>query len=337
MAARYRRASSRPTTSAMASTPEACLQLYFTALHDCDGDAFDAMFHACGKLLGLDPDGSVVSRDHGAFRAGALTRGASPELRRHDRVLCTRALGDSLCAAKVQIALPAAPTSPTPTTQPVLYTDFVAMLRDGATWKIVAKVYASGALADGGFAGAVAPDAAAAVAEAAWGRYVGSNRRADGAGMARVFHPEARLTFATDDGVRCIPSDDFVDMVQHRWASPDHKPFSHLRKDPRASARDSLRAVDFAGPDVAMVELDVGMPPKLFSDVLFLLRARRPPPGRPGGAPGWWIVAKSSIYAPFLEHLEAEDARPPEASSSSLRARAAKLLARADRPPPPPP
>ena len=61
------------------------------------------------------------------------------------------------------------------------------------------------------------------------------------------------------------------------------------------------------------------------------------PPLRPGGAPGWWIVAKSSIYAPFLEHLEAEDARPPEASSSSLRARAAKLLARADRPPPPPP
>ena len=55
----------------MASTPEACLQLYFTALHDCDGDAFDAMFHPCGKLLGLDPDGSVVSRDHGAFRAGA--------------------------------------------------------------------------------------------------------------------------------------------------------------------------------------------------------------------------------------------------------------------------
>ena len=27
----------------MASTPEACLQLYFTALHDCDGDAFDAL------------------------------------------------------------------------------------------------------------------------------------------------------------------------------------------------------------------------------------------------------------------------------------------------------
>ena len=151
----------------MASTPEACLQLYFTALHDCDGDAFDAMFHPCGKLLGLDPDGSVVSRDHGAFRAGALTRGASPELRRHDRILCTRALGDSLCTAKVQIALPAAPTSPTPTTQPVLYTDFVAMLRDGATWKIVAKVYASGALADGGFAGAVAPDAASRASSSA--------------------------------------------------------------------------------------------------------------------------------------------------------------------------
>ena len=42
-----------------AKTPQECLELYFTALHDNDGAAFDGMFSKEGRLLGIGPDGAV--------------------------------------------------------------------------------------------------------------------------------------------------------------------------------------------------------------------------------------------------------------------------------------
>ena len=223
-----------------AKTPQECLELYFTALHDNDGAAFDGMFSKEGRLLGIGPDGAVVCRDHAAFRKGALARGRSPELRPHDKVLVLRAFGDTLCVAKVRIALPAAPTSPTPTFGAVLYTDFVCMLRDGGAWRIIAKVYSSAAL--DGAERRVDPGAFASAARAVWDGYVAANRAADGDAMGRFFHPDCRLTFATDRGLGVVGSDEFCAMVGARWRSADHADYAHLRDDPKASARDTLPA-----------------------------------------------------------------------------------------------
>jgi len=121
--------------------------------------------------------------------------------------------------------------------------------------------------------------------------------------MAQVFHPCCNLTFATEDGVVIVSSEDFCERVGSRWEVPMHKPFAHLRDDPRAAAVDTLLSVDLAGSKVARVLLNIGYPPCLYTDVLLLLKLSAPLNGRDGG---WWIVAKSSCNVPLL----AGEARP---------------------------
>ena len=86
-------------------------------------------------------------------------------------------------------------------------------------------------------------------------------------------------------------------MVGARWRSADHADYAHLRDDLRTEPGDAAR----------------------------------------GRAPGWWIVAKSSVFEAFLADARrsADDAQ----TSADLRARAASLLRRTaeERPPPPPP
>jgi hypothetical protein len=72
-----------------------------------------------------------------------------------------------------------------------------------------------------------------------------------------------------------------------RWSADPYTPYAHLRNDPRISAADTLVAIDFGGPDVAMVTLDIGYPPCLYHDVLLMLRLSQPVSGRPGSIAGW--------------------------------------------------
>ena len=126
---------------AMAATPQACLALYFKALHECDAEAFRQMWHPLGHLLGLGPDGAVVDRDSEAFLASATSRDRSTDLAVHDRILALTLVDETCAAAKVQIALPPLPTSPTPTMVPTLYTDLVTMLCENGEWRIISKVH----------------------------------------------------------------------------------------------------------------------------------------------------------------------------------------------------
>ena len=90
---------------------------------------------------------------------------------------------------KVKIALPPHPSSPTPTTQNTLYTDFlVVVLEPDGGFRVRTKVYSSSGLADSAgpptafdFGGAVR----------ALDEYCAAWRECDGARLARTVHPAA--------------------------------------------------------------------------------------------------------------------------------------------------
>lgn len=291
----------------------AALSLYFSALHECDEKKFRAIWHPQGLLFGLSDDGSVVSRDSEAFCQGVVSRSPSSEYSIHDTVLSIHMLGETCAGAKVMIALPPATSSLTPTFEPTLYTDWLTLLHDSTVggWRIISKVYSSTPLAksilDGGGLASppITPSHFSEVASAIWDGYVGSGRAGDEAGMSKIFHPYAKLTFINDEGgLTHLNSTEFCKMVGTRWSSEKHKPWAHLSGDPRCSAQDKLLSIDFAGPNVAQVTLKIGYPPYLYHDVLLLLRVSMPIQGRDG----WWIVAKSSVNSPFLKDEAKEPA-----------------------------
>ena len=288
------------------ATIHAVLETYFAALHECDAAKFHLMFHPRGVLLGLGPTGAVVARTAEEFCAGVVARGSSTEYATHDRVLSLDVIDDTCACAKVQLALPPAPTSPTPTTEATLYTDWVTLLFDaaidGGSWRIISKVYSSAPL--GAAEQQHTPTDFLEAANVLWEGYRGAGRAGDALAMRRVFHPRCNLTFAKPDGVMLINCDDFCETnVGARWEMEMHRPYAHLKDDPRAAASDSLLALDFAGPGVCRAILRVGYPPFLYTDVLLLLKQdqQQQQQQRLESAGGWWIVAKSSGNVPFLK------------------------------------
>mmetsp|Transcript_17087 Transcript_17087/g.30499 ORF Transcript_17087/g.30499 Transcript_17087/m.30499 type:complete len:288 (-) Transcript_17087:696-1559(-) len=280
---------------------QAVLATYFDALHRCDRNAFHAMWHPQGVLLGLGPSGLVVARDADEFCAGVVSRGASPELAKHDSIMALERIDSTCASAKVCIALPPAPGSPTPTTEPTLYTDWLTLLKDPKLgWRVVAKVYSSrplGALAD---VEKIVPSDFASAATAVWDGYVAAGRACDGTAMSRIFHPVCNLTFVTPEEVVVIGSIEFCERVATRWTMDAHRPFAHLKDDFRVAACDTLLSLDFVGPAVARATLRIGFPPFLYTDVLLLLKLS----AKCNGRDGWWVVAKSSGHVPFLIDAE---------------------------------
>jgi hypothetical protein len=156
------------------------------------------------------------------------------------------------------------------------------------------------------------PSAFAEVAALTMGGYCVANRACDGALMAAFFHETCRLTFVKGppNKLNIFDAPTFCQMVEHRYESPMHAPYAHLQHETALlSQTDSLLAVDFCTPDVALVTLRVGHPPFLWTDVLTC--AKLPGTGPTTTANGdheeekedgqrWWIVAKSSESEPFL-------------------------------------
>jgi hypothetical protein len=87
-------------------------------------------------------------------------------------------------------------------------------------------------------------------------------------------------------------------MVTHRYERPPHNAYAHLQEDPRAAQGDSLEAIAFATPSIAMVTLRIGHPPTLWTDYLTVAKLHNN---------RWWIVHKSSCSEPFLVDLKEEN------------------------------
>lgn len=280
----------------------ATVKLYFRSLHTCDGELFHKMWHPHGHLLGASPDGVLVDRNAETFCAGVTARTPSdtPEYLVHDRVLSVNPLDDWTAAVKVQIALPPSPNSPTPTFTPILYTDFLVMLRDKEFgWRVISKVFSGAPLGDPAVAKKLEPSDFEEATKAVWQGYVAAGRASDSKRMGSVFHPACNLTFVQDGRVVVIDSSTFCNRVGERWDLEVHRPYSHLKSDPRVSAADTLLGLDFAGPGVALATLKIGYPPFLYTDFLSLLYLSSGVPDL-SSKPGWWIAAKSSANVPFM-------------------------------------
>lgn len=269
-----------------ASSAADCVALYHKALRECDKEAFCEAWHPEGIRLGLTPNGTVAKQDVSLIAHSlALKRPASDA--------CLQSLtiiSDNCACAKIRLV----------ETSRVV-TEFITMLKERESWKIISSVQSIAPT--NAHIRKIVPSDFTEVSTAVWEGYVAAGRDCNSVEMGKIFHPDCRLTFTTDDGtVTIVSSNEFCQMVENRWSMEFHAPFAHLKNDNRISSADTLVSVDFAGPEVAMVTLDIGYPPFLYHDVLLLLRLSQPVSEREGSSAGWWIVAKSSDNEPWMEN-----------------------------------
>ena len=108
--------------------------------------------------------------------------------------------------------------------------------------------------------------------------------------MAAAFHSTCRLTFIGQDGVVVIPQHAFCDKVQNRYSDLIHEPYAALNDHPNVERHDTLLATEFVAPDLCLVTLKVGHPPRVWTDFLVCAKLAE---GR------WWIVHKASCNEEF--------------------------------------
>lgn len=270
----------------------AALQNYFDALHSSEAEAFGKMWHPRGELLQPLPEGKLAVLDADTFQGRVTKRAASmsEDYVKHDKVLTLTMLDERTAAARVQIVLPAA--------EPMHFVDFLVLLRDADGWRIISKAFIGKPLTQAQLAPRPPlPADFAAVAGAVWDGFVAANRAGDAEAMRRVFHKSARVTYATEDGLRVMDLEAFAAHVRDRWTLPDHLPFARLRGEARAAGADTLLGVEFAGPDLALATVRLGFPPRLYTEALTLARLE-------GGV--WQVIAATTTAgAPFLEEERA--------------------------------
>lgn len=123
-----------------------------------------------------------------------------------------------------------------------------------------------------------------------WDGYCHANRICDGNLMSQYFHRTCRLTYTDqDDRITICESKAFCEKVTGRYENEDpHKPYRHLKNDPRLGDANTLLSIEFATPQLAMVKLKVGHPPFLWTDLLTCARITE------NEKIQWWIVHKSS-------------------------------------------
>lgn len=106
----------------------------------------------------------------------------------------------------------------------------------------------------------------------ALGDYFDGLHFSDTARLRRVFHPQAIYACATEGTLLHLTMEQYFPVV-------DKRPSPASRGEPRA---DRIVSIEFAGPVTAFVRLNCAIGPKLFTDLLTLVRID----GR------WQIMAK---------------------------------------------
>jgi hypothetical protein len=102
--------------------------------------------------------------------------------------------------------------------------------------------------------------------------------------MAQTFDEAARHCFVEQgtSELVCWSREEFFEVVASRPPTT---------QDAFARQFDKVISVDKAGPDCALIKLQIGYPPRLYTDYLSMLRV--------GGV--WRIIAKSSDHVPLVE------------------------------------
>lgn len=106
--------------------------------------------------------------------------------------------------------------------------------------------------------------------------YFDGLHHSDTQALKRVFHPSAQYACATDGSLLVLRMDEYFPIVDAR-ASPASK------GEPRT---DRIVSIEFAGPVTAFARVECSIAPKLFTDLLTLIRLD----GR------WQIISKVFHY-----------------------------------------
>lgn len=172
------------------------------------------------------------------------------------------------------------------------FTGFLVFLKEkggsGVFWKCISTAVAHTSNEQ------ILPSSYEEVNSLTWDGYCHANLTCDGKLMANYFHQTCRLTYTgQDDRITICESEVFYDKVSGRYENEAaHKPYRHLKNDPRLGDTNTLLSVEFASSQLAMVTLKVGHPPFLWTDLLTVGRIFD------DGKTQWWIIHKSSDSEP---------------------------------------
>ncbi|CAK8995704.1 unnamed protein product, partial [Durusdinium trenchii] len=255
------------------------LEAYFDGLHRGDVERMKEVWHPEARLYWADAarEGGVADRSAEQFFEYMRSSTNSEDLSAYDQILSLDFASSRCCAAQVQLAL----KQSDPASGALLFTDFLVLLRLNKKWQIISKVFSSVPLSEQSYQEPY--DALAyAVSDPVRGilSYMRGVHQSSPSLVSESFHGAARLCFSDqqEELVRWSRAE-FFEVLQARAKSLD---------DPQALRFDKILSVRKAGPDVALIKLQVGLPPVLYTDFLSMLRLN----GR------WWIIAKSSDGAP---------------------------------------
>ncbi|CAK9094288.1 Uncharacterized protein SCF082_LOCUS44323 [Durusdinium trenchii] len=264
----------------LAVSDVSALEAYFDGLHRGDVERMKEVWHPEARLYWADAarEGGVADRSAEQFFEYMRSSTNSEDLSAYDQILSLDFASSRCCAAQVQLAL----KQSDPASGALLFTDFLVLLRLNKKWQIISKVFSSVPLSEQSYQEPY--DALAyAVSDPVRGilSYMRGVHQSSPSLVSESFHGAARLCFSDqqEELVRWSRAE-FFEVLQARAKSLD---------DPQALRFDKILSVRKAGPDVALIKLQVGLPPVLYTDFLSMLRLN----GR------WWIIAKSSDGEPF--------------------------------------
>ena len=263
----------------------ATVQKYFDANHGINAEALRPYFKA--TLKGVGPDGTLAMRSPEEFMdivtapKGAEFR--TPEMLAMDKILSMEQTSKNTILCKVQVATPSYPMNGG---DPVVFTDFLSLIRVQEEWVIASKVFAwvpMGAPFDG-YGYAEDNDMTVAhgeIAEQLQYYLKGGSSEPSEATLRRVFHPSTVLKGVSDGSLVELDGEAFLKSVgAHEGdAAADGVEYNKILR------------IDKAGKDVAAATVMVAAGGQVYMDHLSLLKL--------GGR--WMIVHKTFAGIPLAE------------------------------------
>ena len=261
------------------------VQKYFDASHGINPEALRPYFKA--TLKGIGPDGVLSISTHEEFM-GIVTAPKGPEFRTAemlamDKILSMEQTSKDTILCKVQVA---APSYPLNANEPVVFTDFLSLIRVQGEWIIASKVFAWVPMSAPfeGYGYEEDNDMTVAhreIAEQLQHYIQGGSSKPNEATLRKVFHPSTVLKGVSDGHLVELESEAFLSSV----GMHEGEPISDGQK------YNKILRIDKAGKDVAAATVMVAAGGQIYMDHLSLLKLE----GQ------WMIVHKTFAGIPLDE------------------------------------
>ena len=263
----------------------ATVQKYFDANHGINPEELRPYFKA--TLKGVGPDGMLTIRTPEEFmQIVTAPKGPefrTPEMLAMDKVLSMEQTSKDTILCKVQVATPSYPMNGD---EPVVFTDFLSLIRVQGEWIIASKVFAWVPI-DAPFEGYGYEEdndttvARREIAEQLQYYIKGGSSEPSEATMRRVFHPSTVLKGVNDGHLVELEGEAFLSSIGAHEGEPtsDGQEYNKIMR------------IDKAGKDVAAATVMVAAGGQIYMDHLSLLKLE----GK------WMIVHKTFAGIPLAE------------------------------------